>query len=100
MKSIEKIPAGICVRQRARFSDTTTLALDYRRKVSAKAVVIATGSHPSLPTPFEKLGDIVLTNETIFELQSLPRSVAVVGAGPLGLELAQAMARLGVQTSM
>jgi dihydrolipoamide dehydrogenase len=92
LKSIERIPAGICVRRRARFSDATTLALDDRRKVSAKAVVIATGSLPSVPKPFEKLGDIVLTNETIFELESLPRSVAVVGAGPLGLELAQAMA--------
>ena len=42
----------------------------------------------------------MLTNETIFELESLPRSVAVVGAGPLGLELAQALARLGVQTTV
>jgi dihydrolipoamide dehydrogenase len=100
LKSIGKIPDGICIRQRARFSDATTLALDDGRKVSAKAIVIATGSRPSVPKPFEKLGDIVLTNETIFELESLPRSVAVIGAGPLGLELAQALARLGVQTSM
>jgi dihydrolipoamide dehydrogenase len=100
LKSIEKIPAGICVRQRARFSGKTALALGDGRKVFAKAVVIATGSRPSVPKPFQKLGDIVLTNETIFELPSLPRSIAVVGAGPLGLELAQAMARLGVETAM
>jgi dihydrolipoamide dehydrogenase len=100
LKSIEKIPAGICVRQRARFSGKTALALDDGRKVFAQAVVIATGSRPSVPKPFQKLGDIVLTNETIFELPSLPRSIAVVGAGPLGLELAQAMARLGVETAM
>ena len=100
LKSIEKIPAGICIRQRASFSDSTTLALEDGRKVSPKAIVIAAGSRPSVPRPFEKLGDIVLTNETIFELESLPRSVAVVGAGPLGLELAQALARLGVQTIM
>jgi dihydrolipoamide dehydrogenase len=100
LKSIERIPDGICIRQRARFSDATALALDDGRKVSAKAIVIATGSRPNVPKPFEKLGDIVLTNETIFELESLPRSVAVVGAGPLGLELAQAMARLGVETTM
>lgn len=62
--------------------------------------MIATGSRPSVPKPFDKLGDIVLTNETIFELQSLPHSIAVVGAGPLGLELAQALARLGVQTTL
>lgn len=100
LKSIEKIPAGICIRLRARFSDKTTLTLDDGRKVSAKAIVIATGSRPSVPKPFQKLGEIVLTNETIFELESLPRSIAVVGAGPLGLELAQAMARLGVETVM
>jgi dihydrolipoyl dehydrogenase len=100
LKSIEKIPDGICVRQRARFVDNTTLVLDDRRKVSAKAIVIATGSRPSVPKPFEKLGEIVLTNETIFELESLPRSVAVVGAGPLGLELGQALARLGVEVAM
>jgi dihydrolipoamide dehydrogenase len=100
LKSIEKLPSGVCVKQRARFSDATTLALVDGRKVSAKAIVVATGSRPSVPKEFEKLGDIVLTNETIFELRSLPRSIAVVGAGPLGLELAQAMARLGVETAM
>jgi dihydrolipoamide dehydrogenase len=100
LKSIEKIPAGICIKQRARFSGKTALALDDGRKVSAKAIVIATGSRPSVPKPFDKLGDIVVTNETIFELQSLPHSIAVVGAGPLGLELAQALARLGVQTTL
>jgi dihydrolipoamide dehydrogenase len=100
LKSIEKIPAGICIRQRARFSYNTTLTLDDGRKVSAKAIVIATGSGPSVPKPFQKLGEIVLTNETIFELESLPRSIAVVGVGPLGLELAQALARLGVEVTM
>jgi dihydrolipoamide dehydrogenase len=100
LKSIERIPAGICVRQRARFVDSTTLALDDGRKVSAKAIVVATGARPSVPKPFDALGDIVLTNETIFELPSLPRSIAVIGAGPLGLELAQALARLGVETAV
>ncbi len=60
--------------------------------------MIATGSRPSVPKPFQLLGDIALTNETVFELAPLPRSLAVIGAGPLGLELAQAMARLGVET--
>jgi dihydrolipoamide dehydrogenase len=100
LKSIDKLPVGICVKQRARFSDATTLALVDGRKVSAKAIVVATGSRPSVPKEFERLGDIVLTNETVFELRSLPRSIAVIGAGPLGLELAQAMARLGVETVM
>jgi dihydrolipoamide dehydrogenase len=49
---------------------------------------------------FEALGDLVLTNETIFELRALPRSVAVVGAGDLGLGLAQALARLDVDIAV
>ena len=61
-------------------------------------MVIATGARPSLPDPFKGLGDRILTNETVFELDDLPGSLAVVGAGPLGLELAQAFARLGVDT--
>ena len=100
LKSIEKIPAGVCVRQKARFTSRTTLGLDDGSKVSAGAIVVAAGSHPSVPKPFQTLGDIVLTNETIFELPSLPRSIAVVGAGPLGLELAQALSRLGVEVAV
>jgi dihydrolipoamide dehydrogenase len=97
LKTIERIPPGICMQGRARFVDRTSLALDDGSGVSAKAIVVATGSRPAVPKMFDVLGgDLVLTNETIFELRSLPRSIAVVGAGPLGLELAQALARLGV----
>ena len=42
----------------------------------------------------------MLTNEIIFELADLPRSIGVVGAGPLGIELAQALARLGVKIAL
>jgi hypothetical protein len=72
-----KIPAGICIRQSERFSHATSLALDDGRKVSAKAIVIATGSRPSVPRPFDKLGDIVITNETVFELTSHVRLLHV-----------------------
>jgi len=100
LSSIEQIPADIRQRARAHFIDATTLALDDDRKVFAKAVVIATGSSPTVPPMFKVLGDRILTNETIFELRDLPKSVAVIGAGPLGLELAQALARLGVDTAV
>jgi dihydrolipoamide dehydrogenase len=100
IESIEKVPAENRIKARARFADRRRLALDDGNSVSAKAVVIATGSRPRVPKMFEPLGDRVLTNETIFELSDLPRSVAVVGAGPLGLELAQALARLGVETEV
>ena len=98
--TIEAIPSGIRVRARARFADSTTLMLDDGRRVSARTIVIATGSRPHIPDTFAGLGDHILTNESIFELPDLPGSVAVIGTGPLGLELAQALARLGVVTAL
>ncbi|MFW2590019.1 dihydrolipoyl dehydrogenase [Sagittula sp. SSi028] len=95
--SIDDLPDGITVQARARFTGPTTLELDDGRAVSARAVVIATGSSPMIPDPYQALGDLVLTNETIFELDDLPDSLAVIGGGVIGLELAQAMGRLGVE---
>jgi dihydrolipoamide dehydrogenase len=100
LKTISEIPPGICIRQRARFTDDGTLWLADGRHVSAKAFVVATGSRPSVPKVFDGLERYVITNENLFEMHTLPRSVAVVGAGPLGLELAQALARLGVETEV
>ncbi len=97
-ESIAKIPDDVKIRARARFTGPTTLALDDGRTVRAKAVVIATGSSPLIPETFDAVTDRVLTNETIFDLETLPGSIGVIGAGPIGLELAQALARLGVET--
>lgn len=99
-ESFKKLPDGVAVRARARFTGPTTLELDDGRTVQARAIVVATGSRPLLPPEFAMLGDRVLTNETVFELPDLPRRLAVVGSGSLGLELAQAMAHLGVQVTL
>jgi dihydrolipoamide dehydrogenase len=84
----------------ARFLGPTTLQVDDHSRIEARAIVIATGARASVPPPYAALGDRVLTNETVFELDTLPRSLAVVGAGPLGLELALAFARLGVAVAV
>jgi dihydrolipoamide dehydrogenase len=97
---IEKLPHGITVRGVARFDAETTLSLEDGRVIGARAIVIATGSRPSIPKAFEEIHDLVLTNENIFELPRLPKTLAVIGAGPLGLELAQAFARLGTDVSV
>jgi dihydrolipoamide dehydrogenase len=99
-ESFDALPPGTMRRGRARFTGPSTLALDDGDGVVAKAVVIATGSQPSVPPVFEPVRSRVLTNETLFELPDLPGSVAVIGAGPLGLELAQALARLGVSVAV
>ncbi len=96
--SINKLPAEVKIEARAKFAGATILSLSDGREVHAKSVVIATGSSPAIPEMFDAVRDRVLTNESIFELKDLPKSLGVVGAGALGLELAQAMARLGVET--
>jgi len=99
-ESIDEIPDGICLHGLAKFVDPGTLSLDDGRMIEAGSIVIATGSSPSVPDAFAKLGNRILTNETIFDLEDLPYSLAVIGSGPMGLEFAQAMARLGVEVSL
>jgi pyruvate/2-oxoglutarate dehydrogenase complex dihydrolipoamide dehydrogenase (E3) component len=63
--------------------------------VRARRVVVATGASPALP-PIDGLDDIdFLTNETVWDLDASPTSLAVLGGGAVGSELAQAFARLG-----
>ena len=63
----------------------------------ARRIIIASGSRPVMPAAWQELGERVWTTDTLFEQQDLPPRVAVIGLGPIGLEMAQAMAYLGVQ---
>ena len=84
----------------ARFTDAATVAVDDRFEIKARRVVIATGSSPALP-PIPGLAETPhLTNETIFDLDACPRHLVVIGAGPVGLELAQAFRRLGAAVTV
>ncbi len=77
-----------------RFIDTRTVEVAGQRLAFKKAV-IATGARAAAP-PIEGLNDVAyLTNETLFSLTELPGRMAVIGAGPIGCEMAQAFARLG-----
>ena len=70
------------------------------QKLTSKRFIICTGSHPLVP-PIEGLKTIdYLTNENIFSLERLPESIAVLGGGPIGLEISQALSRFGVQVSI
>lgn len=68
--------------------------------LTAKSFVIATGSGAIMPPIFKGLERDVLTNENIFELNSLPKKLAVFGAGVIGLELGWAFHHLGVKVSL
>lgn len=99
-KQFETLPDGVCVQARAQFTGQTRLSLDTGDTVSARAIVIATGAKPVIPEPFKAAREAILTHETIFDLEDLPASIGVIGAGPLGLELAQALSRLGVRVEV
>lgn len=83
----------------ARFVGERTLRVD-ERTISGRHIVIATGSRPAIP-PIAGLDTVRFhTNETIFEIAELPASLAVLGGGAAGVELAQAFALLGSRVTV
>jgi pyruvate/2-oxoglutarate dehydrogenase complex dihydrolipoamide dehydrogenase (E3) component len=84
----------------AQFKDAATVAVGDAFEIKARRFVIATGSSPAIP-PIPGLADTPhVTNETIFELAECPAHLLVIGAGPIGLELAQAFRRLGATVTV
>ena len=101
LETIDSWPDAQRTQATARFLDPHTLALDDGRTVQAGRIVIATGSRTSVPAGWaEALGDRLVVNDDVFDWQDLPSSVLVVGAGVIGLELGQALHRLGVRVRM
>ncbi|HTL77530.1 MAG TPA: dihydrolipoyl dehydrogenase [Casimicrobiaceae bacterium] len=99
LQGVAGIPAHDKIDACARFVDDTTLVAG-DTTISARAVVIATGSSPSYPPGWNALGERLVTNETMFEWTDLPQGVAVFGPGVIGLELGQALHRLGVRVKV
>ena len=67
------------------------------RQVRARAVIIATGSRPIMPSFLEPVRDRTLNTDTLFEQDRLPRSIGILGLGAIGLEMGLALSRLGVR---
>lgn len=67
------------------------------RIIEARQIVLAPGSSPIVPEPWRAFGDRIITSDTLFEQQDLPRRIGVVGLGAIGVEIAQALARLGLK---
>ena len=68
-------------------------------KIRAKAIVIATGSRPIVPDEWQSFAEDIITTDDFFELEDLPASMAVIGLGSIGLELGQALKRMGVDVT-
>ena len=95
LEGVDSIPAADKTQGYARFIDDNTLQIDDHTRIVAQRIVIATGSRPSWPTPWNELGDRLIVNDDVFNWDDLPESVAVFGPGVIGLELGQALHRLG-----
>lgn len=100
LDTIDRIPDEHRVQGMARFVDARHLIVDGHLDIVADRVVIATGSSPFVPDVLKPAGDRLLINDSLFELETLPASVAVFGPGAVGLELGQALSRLGVEVRL
>ncbi|WP_417612512.1 dihydrolipoyl dehydrogenase [Parasphingorhabdus sp.] len=99
-EAVHGFDKGEIIREYARFEEDHTLRLSSGRKISARTIVIATGSRPAIPQALFAAGERLIVNDDIFDWTDLPDSVAVFGAGVIGLELGQALHRLGVRVRL
>lgn len=93
-----------CLAGTARFASPWELYLEtpdgHQRRLSAKAIVIATGGRPFIP-PFPGINEVnPLTSDTVWNLRERPQRLLVLGGGPIGCELSQAFARLGCAVTL
>jgi len=100
LASVDAMPTDHRWTAKVSFQDANTLVTPQGQLIHARRIVIATGSRPVLPPLLQGLKARLLTSESLFELPTLPKSMAVFGTGPLGIELGQAMSRLGVAVKM
>lgn len=99
-KQVESWPVNKKIAGRAHINEDGLIVVN-DELIEAGKIIIATGSSPFIPDGWEdKLGDTLLTSDSVFELSDLPDSMAVIGAGSVGLELAQAFTRLGVAVTL
>lgn len=90
-----KLAGDKLVRGRARFLSPHEIQVGPETYETGSAV-IATGSRPAIPKGWRGFRDRILTSEDIFEQRDLPKKIGVIGLGAIGLELSQALSRLGL----
>lgn len=100
LEDVEAWPAERRIMGNAKFVDAHTVQIDDHTQIRAERIVIATGSRPVVQNEWYALGDRLIVNDDVFSWDTLPESVAVMGTGVIGLELGQALARLGVQVKV
>jgi dihydrolipoamide dehydrogenase len=100
VRSMESLPEEHRLMGHARFVDSHRLVVGDHTEVTAGRIVIATGSRPNIPGILKEAKDRLVVNDDVFDWRDLPSSVAVFGPGVIGVELGQALSRLGVKVRM
>ena len=100
LREVQVIPVADRIQGHARFVNDHTLAVADHTRVESKSIVIATGSRADYPDSFKDLGDRLIISDDVFDWNDLPKAVAVIGPGIIGLELGQALHRLGVHVAV
>ncbi len=99
-KDVDRWEASHKISGFATFIDAHTIQVN-GQQYQAKAFIVAVGSTPAYDQAWkENLGERLITSDQIFELEHLPQSLTVIGSGVIAIELAQAMQRLGVETTI
>ncbi|MES2149993.1 MAG: dihydrolipoyl dehydrogenase [Pseudomonadota bacterium] len=100
LDAVAQIPDADKLHGHARFTGPHTLQAGEHTALTAARVVIATGSRPNRLAALAPAGARAIVSDQVFDWTGLPASVAVIGSGVIGLELGQALARLGVRVSI
>ncbi len=99
-RAVDDWPEHHKLHGKAVFIGPNELQVGDHTRVHAERIVIAAGSRPAVPPPWHELGDRLLVNDDVFAWDTLPGSVVVVGTGVIGMEISQALSRLGVKTHL
>ncbi len=100
IESVEGFNPDHRIKGYAKFKNDNTLIVDGIIEIEAKSIVIATGSSPAIPPIFGDVKDRLIINDDVFDWDDLPDSVALFGPGVIGIELGQALHRLGVDVKI
>ncbi len=100
LKDVDQWPTEHKISGKAHFIDAQTVEVN-GKQYKSKSFILAVGSTPNYDQIWkQELGNRLITTDQIFELKTLPKSIAVIGSGVVALEIAQAMHRLGVETTI
>jgi dihydrolipoamide dehydrogenase len=97
--STNNMDADHFIPQYAHFVKANLLELEDGSRIRADRIIIATGSTPVIPDAWQHFQDRILTTDDLFEQEDLPRAIAVIGLGAIGLEMGQALSHLGIDVT-